>query len=96
MLDRALDVAAALEVRGYGAARRPPRARRPCSRHDLAFSAAAIGVVAIAVTGRFGGLEPFRAYPTLVAPTGAGVIAISLALLACVLLPFADRRGIER
>jgi energy-coupling factor transport system permease protein len=96
VLDRALDVAAALEVRGYGAARRPPRARRPCSRHDLAFSAAAIGVVAIAVTGRFGGLEPFRAYPTLVAPTGAGVIAISLGLLACVLLPFADRRGIER
>ena len=28
VLDRALDVAAALEVRGYGAARRPPR-RRP-------------------------------------------------------------------
>jgi energy-coupling factor transport system permease protein len=96
VLDRALDVAAALEVRGYGAARRPPRAWRAYSRHDLAFSASAVAVVAIAVAGRFGGLAPFRAYPTLVAPAGVGVIAISLALLACVLLPFADRRGIER
>src|SRR5436305_4728307 len=36
VLDRALDVAAALEVRGYGAARRPPAARRAYSRHDVA------------------------------------------------------------
>ncbi|HEX4806220.1 MAG TPA: energy-coupling factor transporter transmembrane component T, partial [Conexibacter sp.] len=35
-LDRAVDVAAALEVRGYGGARRPPRVRAPWSRHDLA------------------------------------------------------------
>ncbi len=35
-LDRAVDVAAALEVRGYATASRPPRARRPWSRHDLA------------------------------------------------------------
>ena len=34
-LDRAVDVAAALEVRGYATATRPPRARRPWSRHDL-------------------------------------------------------------
>ena len=38
-LDRALDIAATLEVRGYAAGtRRPPRQRRPCSRHDLAFA----------------------------------------------------------
>src|SRR5437660_691670 len=35
VLDRALDTAAALEVRGYGAARRTPRTPRPYSRHDL-------------------------------------------------------------
>ncbi len=41
VLDRALDVAAALEVRGYGAARRPPAYRGRAgsySRHDLAFA----------------------------------------------------------
>ena len=35
VLDRSLDIAATLEVRGYGSARRPRRAHRPWSRHDL-------------------------------------------------------------
>ena len=33
-LDRAVDVAAALEVRGYALGGRTPRRRRPWSRHD--------------------------------------------------------------
>jgi energy-coupling factor transport system permease protein len=97
VLDRALDVAAALEVRGYGAARRPgPRLHRPYSRHDLAFFASAVAVVAIAVGARIAGLVPFTAYPSMHAPVDGGVVAVALALLACALLPFADRRGVER
>ena len=96
VLDRALDVAAALEVRGYGAARRPPPGRRPWSRHDLGFSAAAFGVVAVAVLARAADLAPFRAYPSLRMPVGVSTVGVALALLACALLPFADRRGIER
>src|SRR5256886_11448589 len=46
VLDRALDVAAVLEVRGYGGARRPPRRHRPYSRHDVSFMAAAVAIVA--------------------------------------------------
>jgi len=95
LLDRALDVAAALEVRGYGGARRPPHARRPYNRHDLAFAASAIGVLALAIGARVGGLAPFRAYPTLHTPLPAGEWALVAGLLACVLLPFAERRGIE-
>ncbi len=95
-LDRALDVAAALEVRGYGAARRPPRYRRPWSRHDVAFGLASIAIVAIAVAARTTGWEPFHAYPSLETPVGVSEIAASLALIACALAPFADRRGIER
>jgi energy-coupling factor transport system permease protein len=95
-LDRALDMAAALEVRGYGAARRPPRYRRPWSRHDLAFTAAAIAVLVIAVASRSAGWTPFHAYPSLQAPAGGAEIAVSLAIIACGLAPFADRRGIER
>ncbi len=60
VLDRALDVAAALEVRGYGAARRPPRRRRPWSRHDLGFAAAALGIVAVAIALRVGGARAVR------------------------------------
>jgi energy-coupling factor transport system permease protein len=95
VLDRALDVAAALEVRGYGAARRPPRGRETYSRHDLAFALSAAAVVAWAILLRAAGLAPFRAYPSLhcaVRPAGALAIA---ALVLCALAPFANRRGIS-
>lgn len=95
VLDRALDVAAALEVRGYGTARRPPRSRQPYSRHDLAFAIAAVAVLVLAVLARFGGLASFQAYPSLSAPTGPIALGVSVALLACAVLPFADRRGVR-
>ena len=95
-LDRAVDVAATLEVRGYGAARaaRPSRAT-PWSRHDLAFAAAAAVVIALSVAGRVGGVADFDAYPLLSVDVGAGEIALAVGLLLVALLPFADRRGIE-
>jgi energy-coupling factor transport system permease protein len=95
VLDRALDVAAALEVRGYGAARRPARVRAPWSRHDLEFAISAAGVLGLALLARIGGFAPFRAYPSLRAPVSAGELALSAALLGCALAPFFDRRGIE-
>jgi len=96
VLDRALDVAAALEVRGFGCARRPPRARRPRSRHEIHFAAAAIVLIVIATGARIAGLAPFAAYPGLHSPVDAGVIAVAAAIILCALLPFADRRGIAR
>jgi energy-coupling factor transport system permease protein len=96
MLERALDVAAALEVRGYGAARRPPRARRPRSRHDVAFALSAATIVALAVSTRIFDLAPFQAYPSLHAPVGVTELALAGCLLLAALVPFADRRGIER
>jgi energy-coupling factor transport system permease protein len=96
MLDRALDVAAALEVRGYGAAHRPPRVRPPYSRHDLEFAASAVAILALTVATRVFGLAPFQAYPSLHAPLGMSEVASAAALAALALLPFADRRGIER
>jgi energy-coupling factor transport system permease protein len=95
-LDRAVDVAATLEVRGYGAARRPPRIARPWSRHDLAFAGSALALALLALGSWIGGWERFQAYPATRAPLDAGVAALGAALAACVLLPFADRRGIER
>jgi energy-coupling factor transport system permease protein len=95
-LDRAVDVAATLEVRGYGAARRPPRGgRRPWSRHDLAFAASAVGLAAIGAGAHAGGTEGFAAYPLFAAPLGGEQLALCAVLAACALLPFADRRGIS-
>ncbi len=97
VLDRALEIAAALEVRGY-AAHRAPRGhrarRRPRSRHDIAFGLSAVAVLALAVAVRAGGLAPFRAYPALYCPAGASVLACACALALLALAPFADRRGI--
>ncbi len=96
VLDRALDVAAALEVRGYGAVRRPPRHRAPYSRHDLAFGCSAVAVLAIALSIRASGIAGFHAYPTLRASFAPVTFVLAAALLASALLPFLDRRGIER
>lgn len=93
VLDRALDVAAALEVRGYGAARSARSARRPWSRHDLAFSIASLAILSVGLAGRLSGLVPFHAYPSLHAPVG-GALPVALALVACGLAPFANRKGI--
>jgi energy-coupling factor transport system permease protein len=95
VLDRALDVAAALEVRGYGAARRPPAYRAPYSRHDLEFLAAALGVVALSITARAGGLAAFSSDPSLSVGAGAGTWLVAAGLVAVALLPFADRRGLR-
>jgi len=102
VLDRALDVAAALEVRGYGAARRPGRSggrrrvRKAWSRHDLAFAVSAVALVALAIGARVADLAPFSSDPSLYAPVRAGGVAVAIAIVVCALLPFADRRGIER
>ncbi len=98
-LDRAMDVAATLEVRGFAAPRRARAGgrspRRAFSRHDIAFAASAAAVLALAIVGRVAGIAVFAAYPRIEMPLDAGSFALCAALLASVLLPFCDRRGIE-
>jgi energy-coupling factor transport system permease protein len=94
-LDRALDVAATLEVRGYGSARRGGWGGPPWSRHDRAFLTSAVLLMALTVATRLGGWAEFHTYPELRTPGGAGEAWALLAAYALVaLLPFADRRGI--
>lgn len=93
-LDRALDVAAALEVRGYGAARRPLARRVPYSRHDLGFLAAAVAAVAVVAAARIAGLAPFAAYPSLHIGGGWHAWIVAALIVTVALLPFADRRGV--
>jgi energy-coupling factor transport system permease protein len=95
-LDRALDVAAALELRGYGAAGRPRALRRRWSRHDLAFAAAAAALLALGVAGAATGIAGFSAYPRIHVGLGSATFAVACALVACALLPFAERRGLAR
>jgi energy-coupling factor transport system permease protein len=96
-LDRAIDVAATLEVRGYGAARHAVRRpRRPWSRHDIAFTLSAVAVVALLTGAQVAGVAHFAAYPRLAVAIGTAEAALCAALALVALAPFADRRGIER
>lgn len=97
-MDRALDVAATLELRGYatpaaGGARRLPE---PWSRHDLAFAASAVALLALCAGARLAGVAAFAAYPTTELALGAREWLLAGALVLVALAPFADRRGIER
>jgi energy-coupling factor transport system permease protein len=97
-LDRALDVAATLEVRGYATpgAAAPRRLREPWSRHDLAFAASAFGIVALVSGARVLGVGAYDAYPFTVVAVGPREWLLAAAFVAVALLPFADRRGIVR
>lgn len=94
-LDRSLDVAAVLEMRGYGARGRVPALRRARSRHDLAFGASAAAILALVLVAALGGFEPFYVYPLVRLPLGGEWIAIAALLMAVIWAPFLDRRGIE-
>jgi energy-coupling factor transport system permease protein len=97
-LDRALDVAATLEVRGYAipGAPRPQRLREPWSRHDLAFAASTAAILALAAGARLLGVGSFDAYPFTVVAAGPREWLLAVVLVAVALVPFADRRGIVR
>ncbi|MFI4994058.1 MAG: energy-coupling factor transporter transmembrane component T [Solirubrobacterales bacterium] len=103
-LERAMEVAATLELRGFAVGaeakhhprRTESRLRRPWSRHDLAFGCSAFAVVALALVGRLSGAASFAAYPLLRMQSGGGTWALCAALIAAVLLPFIDRRGTDR
>ena len=90
-LDRAVEVAAALEVRGYSAAVRPQPLHRPWSRHDLRVAAAAgllaLGSVAFSVLGA----ASFESYPRLELGIGPMEIALCFLVLGAAALPFAGR-----
>jgi energy-coupling factor transport system permease protein len=94
-LDRALDVAATLEVRGYGAAgRRRSGSGRPWSRHDRAFLLSALALVALTIVERAAGLAHFDPYPEVTSDGVLEALAAGATLALVALAPFADRRGI--
>ncbi|MCW3015685.1 MAG: energy-coupling factor transporter transrane protein EcfT [Solirubrobacterales bacterium] len=94
-LDRAVDVAATLEVRGYGLdVGRVARLREPWSRHDRAFAAAAAVITGLTVWVLATEVADFGAYPTLHLTLGLPEVVLVVVLLGAALLPFTDRRGI--
>jgi energy-coupling factor transport system permease protein len=95
-LDRAVDVAATLELRGYSLAA-PDAARggvpaplgpaRARSRFDRRFYATGAAVVLAAVAGKLVGADAFDAYPTIHVGLSTATLGLSLLLLLAGLAP---------
>ncbi len=104
-LDRAVDVAATLELRGY--ALEPPRRRHPLlealsppwgtqpfikrSRYDRRFYFVGAAVLTAAIAGMALGADDFHAYPTIAVSLGSGTVALSALIVLSGMAP--RRRG---
>jgi energy-coupling factor transport system permease protein len=90
-LDRAVDIAATLELRGY--AKGPPRSvghvRR--SRHDRRFLVVGIAVTGVALGARIAGLGAFDPYPVVTMGVGPGTLVLAAWMPLVAAVPFAAR-----
>jgi energy-coupling factor transport system permease protein len=94
-LDRAVDVAATLELRGHSLAVRP-RMRRERSRDDLPLYVTGIALLVAALAARIAGAGAFDAYPRIEMGIGALTLALCAALIGLAGVPFAVRRWRSR
>jgi energy-coupling factor transport system permease protein len=96
-LDRAVDVAATLELRGY-AHGAPGSARGgPPARYASRFLVAGIAIAAIAVAARIAGVGAYDSYPTVSIDLGAATLALAAVEPVLAALPFATApRGWRR
>jgi energy-coupling factor transport system permease protein len=86
-LDRAIDVAATLELRGYSLPGPRGRQRREPSRYDARFYAVAAVVVVTAIVGKVAGADDFHPYPTIHIGLGGATLAVCAVVLASGLAP---------
>ena len=92
-LERSVEVAAALEVRGYAVARPPRRARTRWSRHDWRVLSGGVMLIGAAVLARVGGVAWVEHDPALRVAFGTPEIALAAAVVAAGIVPFAGARA---
>jgi energy-coupling factor transport system permease protein len=88
-LDRAVDVAATLELRGY-AGDAPGRApRRPRAHGDLAFALSGLAALGLVIAARLAGAADYESYPLIAIDAGPATMALALVPPAAALTPLA-------
>jgi energy-coupling factor transport system permease protein len=90
-LDRAMDVAATLELRGYALGARAVREPIARSRHDRRFVAAGLAIAALGVVARIAGVGGFDPYPSVTVEIDPATIALAAALPLLARYPFGAR-----
>jgi energy-coupling factor transport system permease protein len=93
-LDRAVDVAATLELRGYSLDAPRARNRRARSRYDRRFYAVAAVVLVTAIAGKLLGADDFQAYPTVEIGVGPATLAVATVVALSGFAPL--RRPLKR
>ena len=94
-LDRAVDVAATLELRGHSLPIRPqPQRQRSLDDGALLWTAGAILLTAVAAL--IAGAGGFDTYPTIDLDTGVATLGLCVALMTLALVPFGARRWRSR
>jgi len=89
-LDRAVDVAATLELRGYSLGTRA-RNRRQRSRYDRRFYAVAALLLAATIAGKLLGADDFHAYPSIAIAVGPATLALCVLITLSGLTPLRRR-----
>jgi len=90
-LDRAVDVAATLELRGYSLDAPRARNRRARSRYDRRFYAVAAVVLLAAIAGKALGADDFQTYPQVEIGFGPATLALSALVVLSGLAPLKRR-----
>jgi energy-coupling factor transport system permease protein len=88
-LDRSVDIAATLELRGYGLGTRHRMPRHEREPGEAAVLACGLLSLILLVAGLGAGLGGFDAYPTVDVDVGPGTLALAAALPILAVLPFA-------
>ncbi len=91
-LDRAVDVAATLELRGYALQGSRARRRTQRSRHDSRFYLSAAIILIAAITAKLLGVDGFQPYPNIVWGVGPPTLLLCTLILASGLVPWQRRR----
>ena len=94
-LDRAVDVAATLELRGYGSSAPTAGSGERRGRSDLRLWLAAAALVVLGLGVKVAGADSFEAYPTLEIGASASLLVLAGVLVAAGLVPL-RRRGRRR
>jgi energy-coupling factor transport system permease protein len=87
-LDRSVDIAATLELRGYGLGRHSRRGSAPRERGEFLLTAVGVGELALVAAAGLAGVGGFDAYPTIAIDLDPRTFLLAGALPALSVVPF--------